>query len=47
MLAGDAAERGVKTAGMSVAHETSEENPYSAEEEAAIEESLRGLGYVE
>lgn len=47
MLAGDAATREVATAGMKVEHETSEENPYSAEEEAAIEESLRGLGYVE
>ena len=47
MLAGEAAARKVETAGVAVQHETSEENPYSEEEEAAIEESLRGLGYVE
>lgn len=47
LLAGDAAAREVTTAGVAVEHETSEENPYSEEEEAAIEESLRGLGYVE
>lgn len=47
ILAGEAAERAVTTTGVEVEHERSEENPYSKEEEAAIEETLRGLGYVE
>ena len=47
ILAGEAATRAVETTGVAVEHERSEENPYSEEEEAAIEETLRGLGYVE
>ena len=47
ILAGEAAGREITPARISVEHERSETNPYSPEEEAAIEESLRGLGYVE
>jgi predicted AlkP superfamily phosphohydrolase/phosphomutase len=37
----------VTTARYGAAHARSETNPYSAEEERSIEESLRGLGYLE
>jgi predicted AlkP superfamily phosphohydrolase/phosphomutase len=37
----------VTTSRYSTAHARSEENPYSAEEEQSIEDSLRGLGYLE
>ena len=47
ILTGEAAQREVATTQVAVEHERSEENPYSEEEEAAIEETLRGLGYVE
>lgn len=47
ILTGEAGDREVRTTDMTVELERSEANPYSAEEEAQIEESLRGLGYVE
>jgi predicted AlkP superfamily phosphohydrolase/phosphomutase len=46
ILAGDAARREVATAAAG-RQERTEENPFSPEEEAQIEESLRGLGYIE
>ena len=36
----------IKTTDAPEAHKTDEESPYSSEEEAQIEESLRGLGYL-
>ena len=47
ILSGEAKARPVELSGSGPVHERREENPYSAEEEASIEESLRGLGYIE
>jgi len=47
ILSGEAKARPVAVSGSRPAHQRREENPYSAEEEASIEESLRGLGYIE
>lgn len=47
ILAGEAATRKVVTTNIDPEHHTSEENPFSPEEEKTIEESLRGLGYLE
>jgi predicted AlkP superfamily phosphohydrolase/phosphomutase len=46
-LAGEAAARPVTTAQAETEQQRSGENPFSPEEEAQIEESLRGLGYLE
>lgn len=46
VLAGEAAARPVATT-QAAEQERSEEYPFSPEEEAQIEESLRGLGYIE
>ncbi|MGI8790228.1 MAG: hypothetical protein ACR2I4_05010, partial [Actinomycetota bacterium] len=47
ILSGEAKTRPITTSGASPEHQRREANPYSAEEEASIEESLRGLGYIE
>jgi predicted AlkP superfamily phosphohydrolase/phosphomutase len=47
ILSGDAATRPVEVAAATMVEDGSDEYPFSAEEEAAIEESLRGLGYLE
>jgi len=47
ILSGEAKARPITTSGASPEHQRREANPYSAEEEASIEESLRGLGYIE
>jgi predicted AlkP superfamily phosphohydrolase/phosphomutase len=47
ILAGAAATRAIETTDAGLTQERTEENPFSPQEEAEIEESLRGLGYIE
>ena len=47
VLSPGAAARPVATVAAAVGQERSEDYPFSPEEEAQIEESLRGLGYLE
>jgi predicted AlkP superfamily phosphohydrolase/phosphomutase len=47
VLGGKAASTTVQSRAMAVSREQGDEYPFSAEEESAIEDSLRGLGYIE